>query len=435
MPWMKRRTMSQKIEFVERAQKGERVSALCREYSVSRTTAHKWLRRFREQGYDGLEERSRRPRSTPLSSAEEIVVSVLQAREAHPRWGPKKLRDFLVRKLREQTPSERTIARILRRAQLVRQRRRRAVVDVVERAPRLQASAPNEVWTVDFKGWWRAVNGERCDPLTVRDAYSRYVLASELCDATTAAVQKVFQGLFRRHGVPGAIQCDNGVPFVSVRSRGGLSQLSAWWMSLGIKIFRSRPGCPQDNGAHERMHADMRADLQQTPAPTREDQQKAIDRWRQEFNHVRPHEALKGKTPGEVYKPAERRKAVQRRYSYRPEFFRRTVSACGHLLLGRQSYFLSASLGGYDVGVEVLDALHARVWFHDLDLGVLELGGPVPDDVFEALLWTANGTNRPVCSPQAPSGSPKATPQVISLPPDPPREPLATATTQSTAAT
>ena len=120
----------------------------------------------------------------------------------------------------------------------------------------MSAEAPNDVWTVDFKGWWRAVNGQRCEPLTVRDAHSRFVLASTLCSATSKDVRKEFERLFRRYGIPSAIQCDNGVPFVSVRSVGGLSSLSAWWVSLGIRLVRSRPGCPQDNGAHERMHLD-----------------------------------------------------------------------------------------------------------------------------------------------------------------------------------
>jgi len=161
-------------------------------------------------------------------------------------------------------------------------------ISVVERAPTVLAQAPNDVWTVDFKGWWRTLNGERCEPLTVRDAFSRYVLATVACSTKLRDVRPIFERLFARHGVPKAIQCDNGVPFVSVRSRAGLSTLSAWWVSLGIRLVRSRPGCPQDNGGHERMHADVRADVQRHPAATREQQQRQLDRWRQEFNHVRP---------------------------------------------------------------------------------------------------------------------------------------------------
>jgi len=294
--------MSQKLEFVERFEKGETVAALCREYGVSRQTGHKWIRRFKEQGYDGLEEQSRRPRSAPLATAEELVIATLQAREEHPRWGPYKLHTLLRRRFGQQTPSKRTIARILLRANKVRERRKRTPISVVERAPAVTAHAPNDVWTVDFKGWWRTLNGDKCEPLTVRDAYSRFLLDIVACSTKSSAVRPIFERLFRRYGIPKAIQCDNGVPFISVRSRAGLSQLSAWWVSLGIRVVRSRPGCPQDNGGHERMHADVRADVQSRPAANRAEQQRLLDRWRQEFNRVRPHQALGGRTPAEVYK-------------------------------------------------------------------------------------------------------------------------------------
>ena len=284
--------MSSRMEFVERAKKGESISSLCREFGISRTTGHKWQKRFQEKGYEGLEEETRRPKSTPLATGEDLVMAVLEARDKHARWGPRKLQGILRRRFGEQTPSERTIARILRRADRVRERRARRPPNVVNRAPQVHPQRCNEVWTVDFKGWWRARDGERCQPLTVRDAFSRYVLAVHQCQSTTDAVREVFERLFARHGVPEAIQCDNGTPFVAVRARGGISQLSAWWLSLGIRLVRSRPGCPQDNGGHERMHVNLAGDLQNEPAATRQAQQREFDRWRQEFNHVRPHDAL-----------------------------------------------------------------------------------------------------------------------------------------------
>lgn len=365
--------MSLKIEFVERAEKGEAISALCREFGISRTAGHKWVKRFRERGYDGLEDSSKRPRSTPLATAEQLVLAVLESRESHPRWGPQKLEVLLRRRFGDQTPSERTIARILRRAGKVRERRRRRPLSIVENAPSVQARQPNEVWTVDFKGWWRAQNGQRCDPLTVRDAASRYVLACTLTENTTLAVQQVFLRLFRKHGVPGAIQVDNGVPFVCVRARGGMSTLSAWWVSLGIKLVRSRPSCPQDNGAHERMHADVSADVQSSPAPTRELQQRALDRWRQEYNQIRPHQALNNSTPAEVYKPKTKKPIRPAAYRYPLGFGVYRVNKAGHILLGKELYHVSLSLGGYLVGVQNVDELHARLWFHDVDLGLIEV--------------------------------------------------------------
>lgn len=369
--------MSLKIEFAERVEKGEPISRLCREFGISRTTGHKWVKRFAERGYDGLEEASRRPKSAPLATAEDIVLAVLAAREAHPRWGPRKLEVVLRRRFGSEAPSERTIARILQRAHKVQQRRRRRPLSVVDRAPAVLARNPNDVWTVDFKGWWRAGDGQRCEPLTVRDAASRFVLTATLCRPTAAAVRAVFEALFRRYGVPAAIQCDNGVPFVSVRSPGGLSTLSAWWVSLGIRLVRSRPACPQDNGGHERMHADIAAQVERRGASTPKAQQRELDKWRQEFNHVRPHQALAGKTPSEVYKPTSKRPAVARRYRYPSTMSVVRVFKNGNFRLRGDAYFLSTALAGMLVGMEPIDALHQRVWLHDLELGVIEVAPQV----------------------------------------------------------
>jgi putative transposase len=375
--------MSQKMEFVERAGKGEAIASLCREYGVSRQTGHKWVKRFRERGYEGLEEESRRPKSAPLATAEELVMATLQAREEHPRWGPYKLHVLLRRRLGEQTPSKRTIARILQRANKVRERRKRAPINVVERVPSVVAKAPNDVWTVDFKGWWRTLNGDRCEPLTVRDAYSRYLLAVVACSTKNRDVRPVFEQLFRRHGVPKAIQCDNGVPFVCVRARAGLSSLSAWWVSLGIRLIRSRPGCPQDNGGHERMHSDVRADVQARPATTRQEQQRIIERWRQEFNHVRPHQALDGKTPAEVYKVAERRRAAVKSFAYPKHFYVGRADSKGILHFRGDGCRVGHAFRGITLGVEIIDALRIRLWLQDVDLGILETLPAVDDECFD----------------------------------------------------
>jgi putative transposase len=376
--------MSLKIEFVEREAKGEKIAALCREYGVSRQTGHKWIKRFKEQGYAGLEEQSRTPKGAPLATAEELVIATLQAREAHPRWGPYKLHVLLRRRFGEQTPSKRTIARILLRANKVRERRKRRAASVVERAPAVVAERPNDVWTVDFKGWWRTLNGDRCEPLTVRDAASRYLLAVVVCSTKHRDVRPVFERLFKKYGIPRAIQCDNGVPFVAVQARAGLSSLSAWWVSLGIRLVRSRPGCPQDNGAHERMHSDVRADVQARPAVSRDEQQRTIDRWRQQFNHVRPHQALDGKTPAEVYKVRERRRPLERSYAYPKHFYVRRIAAGGQLCFRGDHCAVGTPFTGLEVGVEIVDASKLRVWLHDVDLGVLDTVPVVDDSLFEA---------------------------------------------------
>jgi putative transposase len=374
--------MSQKQEFIERFSKGEKVAALCRECGISRETGHKWIRRFKEAGYDGLEDKSRRPKSVPLATAEELVIETLRAREAHPRWGPIKLHGLLHRRFGDQTPSPRTLARILRRANLVRERRKRRTIDVVERAPTVVAQAPNDVWTVDFKGWWRTLNGDRCEPLTIRDAYSRYLLAIEVCSTKLRDVRPIFEKLFQRYGVPKAIQCDNGVPFVAVSARAGLSQLSAWWVSLGIRLVRSRPGCPQDNGGHERMHADVRADLQAHPSVDRTEQQRVIDRWRQQFNHVRPHQALDNKTPAQVYKVREHRRAPLAGFTYPEHFYARLADKSGHIAFRGDRIPVGAAFAGLTLGIQTANATHVRLWLHDVDLGLAETLPAVDDEYF-----------------------------------------------------
>jgi len=367
--------MSVKLEFVERATApGAKLAPLCREFGVSRPTGTKWVKRFKEQGYAGLEERSRRPASSPLSLAEELVMLILAQRDRHPSWGAKKLRDLLVKRFGDATPSRSTITRILKRAGLVRERRRRKPLSVVDRAPSVTADAPNDVWTMDFKGWWRTRDGERCEPLTVRDAFSRYVLSIAVLGSTQGdAVRKELERLFRKHGLPMAFQCDNGSPFISTRARGGLTALSVWLVSLGIRIVRSRPGCPQDNGGHERMHRDVAQEVQPWPSEDLRGQQRELDRWRQEFNHVRPHEKLGGKTPADLYRPSDRKLREPRPFAYPRTFLIRRVDRTGHVGCHGDKPYVGLALRGQRVGFEPLEGLRWRLWFQDLDLGLIEL--------------------------------------------------------------
>ena len=303
--------MSEKLQFIEKAAApGANISALCQEYGVSRQTGYKWLRRFRADGYPGLVEQSRRPDSSPLTTGEELVVRLLELRERHSTWGADKISRVLRREIGDEAPSKSTVARILGRLGRLKRRRPRVRVWSVDGKPRVEVHGPNDLWTVDFKGWWKARNGDRCEPLTVRDAFSRKVLGATLVESTRGDVaREEFERLFRKHGLPMAVQSDNGTPFVCTRGRGGLSRLSVWLLSLGIRVVRSRPGCPQDNGGHERMHRDL-AELQISPAHSRRAQQRECDRWMVDFNEIRPHDALGGKTPAEVYRDSERRSLV-----------------------------------------------------------------------------------------------------------------------------
>lgn len=362
------------MQFIEKATaSGANVSALCREYGISRQTGHKWIRRYREQGYLGLVEQSRRPISSPLATGEEIVVGILELRERHPSWGPHKIAQVLARTLGSNAPSRSTVSRVLIRLGKVRRRRRPVRIWSVEGRPRVEVKAPNDLWTIDFKGWWRARNGDKCEPLTVRDACSRKVLAVTLVVATRATqVRRVLERLFRLHGLPLAMQSDNGSPFICTRARGGLTQLSVWLVSLGIRLVRSRPASPQDNGGHERMHRDL-SELQLTPARSRRAQQRQCDRWMVDFNHVRPHDALGGKTPAEVYRNSPRRSALPKVPTYPPDWLTRRVNPVGNVRLKGDLVFLSTALAGQIVGLKQETELHWRARFFDIDLGTIEV--------------------------------------------------------------
>jgi putative transposase len=373
MPWKELRIMGLKVEFVERASKpNANISVLCREFGISRETGHKWLRRFGQHGYDGLEEQSRRPKGVPLATAEDVVVAIVAARDRYPTWGPRKLEVVVRRQFGDSAPSERTIARVLKRFGRVQTRRKAVVLNVVERAPLVTARASNDVWTVDFKGWWRTRDGTRCEPLTVRDAFSRFVLAVEPVIPNTASVRAVLTRLFERYGLPKAIQCDNGTPFISTRSRGGLTKLSAWWVSLGIRVVRSRLAAPQDNGAHERMHRDIAVELQGEPARTLRLQKRALARWRHTFNHVRPHDALAGRTPAEIYKPLPS-SAPSREPRYGVDWLRRTVNTIGYISVNGVLSFVGHALAGHRIALQHIAGLRYRIWFYELDLGIVEV--------------------------------------------------------------
>lgn len=351
------------------------MTELCRAYGISRKTGYKWLARYKSKGVEGLEEMSRRPHSSPLQTTVERALDVLQLRQGHPTWGPKKLHAVLVRRHgAEQMPlSVRTVARILERSELASERRNRVRPSHhPTQPPKPLTQGPNDTWSVDFKGWWRTRDGKRCEPLTVRDQYSRYVLAVQVMSTPRAEeVRAVFEQLFDRYGRPRVIQCDNGPPFVCSRGRLGLTRLSAWWVSLGIELARSRPACPQDNGAHERMHRDMRRELEAFAAADSLKQQEACERWRREFNEVRPHEALGMKTPAEVYRPSPTRFEPPPKSRYEHPLLTRRVSIKGMVKYGAKQWFVSEALRGHEVGLEEQADGQLRAQFHTLDLGLL----------------------------------------------------------------
>jgi transposase InsO family protein len=283
------------------------MAALCREYGISPKTGYKFLARYESWGEAGMDDRSRRPKSSPVATSRELLEQILQARKQHPTWGPRKLRVLLVQSLPGvQIPSRATIANVLHRHQLTKPQRRRRGVPPYS-APLAHAQAPNDVWCIDFKGQFMLGDGSWCYPLTVTDAFSRYVLLCEAFSAIRSGWTLFALGhLFREKGVPAAIRSDNGEPFVSPRGLLGLSRMGVWFERLGIVHERIDPGCPQQNGRHERMHRTLKAETTRPAAQTLLGQQERFDIWRNCFNYERPHEALADRTPGSMYQPSPR---------------------------------------------------------------------------------------------------------------------------------
>lgn len=360
--------MEQRIEFALKAMQTLNFRVLCQEYGISAKTGYKWKERFLRRGLSGMEEESRRPKSHSEQLPEEQLCEIVRLKLAHRSWGPRKIRELYLRRHGE-VASESTFKRVLERAGLTEKRRHRRARETGRLSSERRGGAPNEVWTVDFKGWWRS-RGQRCEPLTVRDEYSRYVLeVRSVEDGRSETVRKVFEQLFERQGLPGAIRSDNGSPFASVQGLLGLSRLSAWWVVLGIDLERGRPGHPQDNGAHERMHRDISRELEALGACAQEE----LDLWRGMFNYERPHEKLGMRCPGEIYIASERKyEGTPDDIDY-PQMCTRRVSPRGTITVDRHPLFLCTSLAGWSVGLKPIREDVLEVWFGRLLLGQVDL--------------------------------------------------------------
>jgi len=353
---------------------GANLSALCLEYGVTRKTGRQWRERARQEGINQLAERSRRPKCSPQRLSETMVCQVVRLKVAHPHWGPKKICALYVL-AHHQPLSVSSCHRILQAAGLVAARQRR-----VRHAPSREFAAvipraPNDVWTIDFKGWWRSGDGTRCEPLTVRDDFSKYILATHVpADTRTVTIQREFTRLFQLYGLPKVIKSDNGVPFANITVPQRLSRLSAGWVALGIRLEHSRPGHPQDNPAHERMHKDIQVEVAAKVQVDARAQQAALDLWRQEYNELRPHETLKGRRPAEVYGKSPRAyPAAPALLDYGTGFLPRKVASSGKISYAGRRFFITSALAGWCVGLRLASATHVEVWFNYLLLGAIDL--------------------------------------------------------------
>ena len=374
MPWQETCPMDERLRFVrEHRRQAVSMSELCRAYGISRRTGYKWLARFEELGEPGLSDRSRAPERHPNATAADLEDVIVEFRRSHMRWGPRKLRAWLRERIPNRVwPSASTFGEILQRHGLV------LPVSVRRRSPPFSqplahAEAPNEVWCADFKGWFRTRDGARCDPLTMTDAYSRYLLCARGVERTDGDhVKPVMERAFSEFGLPVAIRTDNGSPFASV-GLGGLSRLSVWLVRLGIRHERIAPGKPQENGRHERMHRTMKAETASPPAADLRHQQRVFDRFRHDFNDERPHEALGMRTPASLYNPSPR--ALPRslpEVDYPKTYELRHVRSNGEIKLGGERLFVSEALIGEVVGLDRLDERYWRLHFGPVPLGCVD---------------------------------------------------------------
>ncbi|MFL5519422.1 MAG: IS481 family transposase [Gemmatimonadales bacterium] len=361
--------MDLRIEFMQRLARKERVSDLCREYGISRKTGHKFKKRFERYGVAGLEDQSKAPKVIPHKTSPEIEELVIAERKQHPTWGAKKLKELLELRFEHPFPSATAIGNILERNGLIQKRKRR---EGHKSAPTMlrEATAPNDVWCIDYKGQFRLGDTTYCYPLTLTDQFSRFILGCEgMAAISDEAARDVCEELFREHGLPAAMRSDNGAPFASTGLR-GLTKLSVFWIRLGIQLERIRPAHPEENGRHERMHRTLKFETARPSRANLLQQQERFDEFVQEFNFVRPHEALDMKRPADVYGPSLRpfpSKLNELRYPTHDDVLR--VKRGGQIYIGGiGSVPISYCLAGEYVGIREERDGRWLVSFAELDL-------------------------------------------------------------------
>jgi transposase InsO family protein len=375
MPWKEKSVMDERYEFVLRAFKSKvNFRELCRKYGVSTKTGYKWLKRFEESGHAGLENLPTIAKTVRNKTDEKVQIRLLRLKQKHKYWGAKKIMVMYSRKYPdEHLPCRSTIEELFKREGLTKTKRRRRFKTPALMQAKIKPSCPNELWTVDFKGWWWTSKKERCEPLTVRDEYSKYILAIEVPKrGDTPNVMAIFKSLFLKYGLPEYIRSDNGPPFGNTLNQWGLTKLSVWWLNLGIRIDRSAPGHPEQNGSHERMHRDMMVELENKVFGDLLLHQKMFDKWRKEFNEVRPHEALGMKTPKEVYNKSDRKYPGDNiDIDYNGRMKSRVVNDRGVFHYRNMHIFIGNPFAGYIIGIKENVNKNYEVWFDNILLGVI----------------------------------------------------------------
>lgn len=372
MPWKESVIMDERMKFVGRLLVGEKMAELCREFGISRKTGYKIWDRYQKVGLHGLTDRSRRPVRYANQLPIQLEKTILNIKTERPFWGAPKIREILARKYPEvKTPAKSTIHAILDRNGLVKRKRKRRFK--AQGTPLSAGIHANDLWCADYKGEFMLGNKDYCYPLTITDFSSRYLLA---CEGLTTTKEMyafaIFERVFKDYGLPNAIRTDNGLPFASPNSLFGLSKLSVWWLRLGIEIQRIRPGKPQQNGRHERMHLTLKKEATKPAGENLLQQQEKFDDFIEEFNTNRPHQALEMKCPSEVYTPSPRPYKGLQEVTY--PFHDKTlmVTSCGRICIRRKKVNLSRVFSGQVVGIKEVEDGVWLVSFMDYDLGYFD---------------------------------------------------------------
>jgi transposase InsO family protein len=377
MPWKEDNTMDLRKKFIRRMfEKKESFTELCKEFGISTKTGYKWKERLIKYGWSGLCDQSRRPRSNRKEIPEEIVLKLIKIKTQKPNWGSYKiLKVFTNNNPNDRPPALSSVERIFEKAGLREKRKRKKHLPSVRIQNRITPKKPNDVWTVDFKGWWYSNKKEKVNPLTVRDEYSKYILCITVVEkGDISCVQNEFRKLFKKHGLPLCIRSDNGPPFACRFNSLGMTKLSAWWMSLGIYLDRIDPGCPYQNGAHERMHRDMKKELEGQIDGSLNEHQKVFDQWREEYNTERPHEALGMKCPSDYYMNSERKYDPEITDIEYPQRYKvRKVNDRGFFNYDKKRCFIGNPFAGYSIGLRVGQDKKTEIWFDKFRLGYLDL--------------------------------------------------------------
>ena len=375
MPWRECSAMEERLRFVARLLDGEAMSDVCRSFGISRKTGYKIFNRYKEHGSEAFTDRSRRPVRYANQLPAQIESLIVRLRQDKPHWGARKLRELLVRRLNGdiRVPARSTIHAVLDRHGLVkrsRERRRNRAAGT----PLSQGASPNDLWCADFKGEFKLGNGRYCYPLTVTDHASRFLLMCEALDSVREETAfTAFEQLFAERGLPDAIRSDNGVPFASPNGLYNLSKLSVWWLRLGIEIERIKPGHPQQNGRHERMHLTLKKEATRPPGMNSLQQQARFDHFLDEFNQERPHEALNMQRPADRYTPSKRPYHGLPDVNYPLHDRDLLVTACGRICMHRKKINISTALAGQRLGIKEVDEGIWLVSFMRYDLGYIDL--------------------------------------------------------------